>query len=234
GPGPGAQQAPTVPLATPGQADGSRGASRGRWRTLRLVGPVVGEAMRANAALRAFSGFMVFFLAFLLRTEHFPGTSDKVALAGMIIAAGAGGFLGSLLGAGLRARRHHLILFGMLALAMVVTIVCAVFFGLWAALVVALMAAFGQVLGKLALDSTVQDEIGEEIRSSAFAASETVHQLSWVVGGLAGLALSLTNSGVAGLSVAAAGLFASLVLLLAQRRHRVVTGEQAQRHPVAP
>ena len=232
-PGPGAQ-APTVPLAAPGQAGGSRGPNRGRWRTLRLVGPVVGEAMRANAALRAFSGFMVFFLAFLLRTVHFPGTSDKVALAGMIIAAGAGGFLGSLLGAGLRARRHYLILFGMLALAMVVTIVCAVLFGLWAALVVALMAAFGQVLGKLALDSTVQDEIGEEIRSSAFAASETVHQLSWVVGGLAGLALSLTNSGVAGLSVAAAGLFASLVVLLAQRRHRVVITQQAQRHPVAP
>ncbi|HZC41978.1 MAG TPA: MFS transporter [Streptosporangiaceae bacterium] len=232
-PDPGAQ-APTVPLAAPGQADGGRGPNRGRWRTLRLVGPVVGEAMRANAALRAFSGFMVFFLAFLLRTVHFPGTSDKVALAGMIIAAGAGGFLGSLLGAGLRARRHYLILFGMLALAMVVTIVCAVLFGLWAALVVALMAAFGQVLGKLALDSTVQDEIGEEIRSSAFAASETVHQLSWVVGGLAGLALSLTNSGVAGLSVAAAGLFASLVVLLAQRRHRVVITQQAQRHPVAP
>ncbi|MDR0342538.1 MAG: MFS transporter [Nocardiopsaceae bacterium] len=233
-PHPGAQ-APTVPLAAPGQAGGSRGANRGRWRTLRLVGPVVGEAMRANAALRAFSGFMVFFLAFLLRTVHFPGTSDKAALAGMIIAAGAGGFLGSLLGAGLRARRHYLMLFGMLALAMAVTIVCAVFFGLWAALVVALMAAFGQVLGKLALDSTVQDEIGEEIRSSAFAASETVHQLSWVAGGLAGLALSLTKSGVAGLSVAAAGLFAALVVLLAQRRHRVVTSQQAQqRHPVAP
>lgn len=231
-------QAPTVPLAAPGRADGGQGQDRaqgrGRWRTLRLVGPVVGEAMRANAALRAFSGFMVFFLAFLLRTEHFPGTSDKAALAGMIIAAGAGGFLGSLLGAGLRARRHYLILFGMLALAMVITIACAVFFGLWAALVVALMAAFGQVLGKLALDSTVQDEIGEEIRSSAFAASETVHQLSWVIGGLAGLALSLTNSGVAGLAVAAAGLFAALVVLLAQRRHRVVTSQQAQRHPVAP
>jgi hypothetical protein len=69
----------------------------------------------------------------------------------------------------------------------VVTALCAAYFGLWAALVVALVAAFGQVLSKLALDSTVQQEIGEEIRTSAFAASETLNQLSWVAGGLAGL-----------------------------------------------
>jgi hypothetical protein len=42
-----------------------------------------------------------------------------------------------------------------------------------------LVAAFGQVLSKLALDSTVRHEIGEGIRSSAFAVSETLNQLSW-------------------------------------------------------
>ena len=197
-------------------------AARTRWRTLRQLGPVVGEAMRANATLRAFSGFMVFFLAFLLRIEHFPGVNDKVALAEMITAAGVGGFLGSLLGSGLRARRPHLITFGMLAIATVTTGLCAAFFGLWAALVVALVAAFGQVLGKLALDSTVQHEIGEEIRTSAFAASETLHQLSWVAGGLAGLLMSLTSSGVAGLTVAAIGLAISLILLLLHRRRRIL------------
>ena len=66
------------------------------------------------------------------------------------------------------------------------------------AVILALVAAFGQVLSKLALDSTVQQEIGEEIRTSAFAASETLNQLSWVAGGLLGVLLSLTNSGVAG------------------------------------
>jgi MFS family permease len=210
-----------------GQAPGGRNGpaqvpNRTRWRTLRQLGPVVGEAMRANASLRAFSGFMVFFLAFLLRIEHFPGVSDKVALAEMITAAGIGGFLGSLVGSGLRTRRPLFITFAMLAAATVITALCAAFFGLWATLVVALVAAFGQVLGKLALDSTVQQEIGEEIRTSAFAASETLHQLSWVAGGLAGLLMSLTSSGVAGLTVAAVGLAISLVLLLLQRRRRIL------------
>ena len=206
--------------------------NRTRWRTLRQLGPVVGEAMRANASLRAFSGFMIFFLAFLLRIVHFPGVSDKAALAGMIIAAGVGGFLGSLLGSALKTRRPLLITFGVLAFSTVVTALCAVYFGLVAALVVALVAAFGQVLSKLALDSTVQQEIGEEIRTSAFAVSETLSQLSWVAGGLAGVLLSLTNSGVAGLTVAAAGLGLSFILLVLHRRRRILAARrQAPRPP---
>jgi MFS family permease len=208
--------------------------NRTRWRTLRQLGPVVGEAMRANASLRAFSGFMIFFLAFLLRTVHFPGVSDKAALAGMITAAGVGGLLGSLLGSALKTRRPLLITFGILAFSTAVTALCAVYFGLWAALVVALVAAFGQVLSKLALDSTVQQEIGEEIRTSAFAASETLNQLSWVTGGLAGVLLSLTNSGVAGLTVAAAGLGVSFILLVLHRRRRVLAARrQAPRPPAS-
>ncbi|MEP7026707.1 MAG: MFS transporter, partial [Actinomycetota bacterium] len=183
--------------------------------------PVVAEAMGANAALRAYSGFMIFFLAFLLRTVHFGSTSDKLALGEMIGAAALGGLLGTAIGAGLKSRAPQVIVFGMLSLATVVTAVCAMFFGLWAALVVAGMAALGQALVKLALDSILQREIGEEIRSSTFAASETLHQLSWVAGGLGGLAMSLTASGVAGLTVAASGLTVSLGVLLSRRRHRI-------------
>jgi hypothetical protein len=191
-----------------------------RWRFPQL-GPIVSEAMGANAALRAFSGFMIFFLAFLLRTVHFGSVPDKVALGEMIGAAALGGFLGTAIGA-VWSRAPQVIVFGMLALTTIVTAVSAALFGLWAALVVALMAALGQALVKLALDSIVQREIGEEIRSSTFAASETLHQLSWVAGGLAGLLMSLTNSGVAGLTVASIGLFLALTVLMLRRRRRIL------------
>jgi MFS family permease len=202
----------TVPLPKP--------AAR-RWRFPRL-GPVVGEAMGANAAQRAFSGFMIFFLAFLLRTVHFGHVPDKLALGEMAGSAALGGFLGTAIGASLKSRAPQAIVFGMLGLTTVVTAASAVFFGLWAALVVALMAALGQALVKLSLDSIVQREIGEEMRSSTFAASETLHQLAWVVGGLGGLLMSLTNSGVAGLAVAASGLALALTVLMLRRRRRIL------------
>jgi MFS family permease len=211
----------TVPLPKPAQR---------RWRFPRL-GPVVGEAMGANAAQRAFSGFMIFFLAFLLRTVHFGHVPDKLALGEMAGSAALGGFLGTAIGAGLKSRAPQAIVFGMLGLTTVVTAASAVFFGLWAALVVALMAALGQALVKLSLDSIVQREIGEEMRSSTFAASETLHQLAWVVGGLAGLLMSLTNSGVAGLAVAASGLALALTVLTLRRRRRILDG---RRHLAQP
>jgi len=234
---PGAQ--PGYPAGQPGYRDGQTGTPPGQiggpaptrpfrtrqrvgLQTLRSVGPVIGEAMRGNATLRAFSGFMLFFLAFLLREYHFKGMSHNFALAALGAAVAAGGFIGTAIGSKLRSRRPHLIVFGMLAVATVVTATCAWFFGLWAALVVAFVAATAQALVKLALDSTVQHETGEEIRSSTFAVSETLNQLSWVIGGLAGVALSLTSSGVAGLSVAAAGLAVALVLMVAGRRRRVL------------
>ena len=183
--------------------------------------------MRGNAALRAFSGFMLFFLAFLLRADHFTGISHNFALAALGGAVAVGGFIGTAIGSRLHSRRPHLIVFGMLAGATAVTATCAWFFGLWAALAVAFVAATAQALVKLALDSTVQQETGEEIRSSTFAVSETLNQLSWVVGGLVGVALSLTSSGVAGLSVAAAGLAIALALLVAGRRRRILESRQA-------
>ena len=180
---------------------------------------MVGEALSANITLRAYSGFMIFFLAFILRTVHF-GVSDHLALAEMIIAVAVGGFIGTAIGAALKSRAPLMIVFGMLGVTLVVTTLCALYFGLWAAVIVAFAAALGQTLVKLALDSIVQREISPEVRSSTFAASETLHQLSWVIGALLGLALSITGSGVAGLSVAAAGLALALASLVIARRRR--------------
>ncbi len=200
-----------------------RPAKRKGWHLFpQPIGPVVTEAINANITLRAYSGFMIFFLAFLLRTVHFGSVSDKLALTEMIAAVAIGGFIGTAIGAALRSRSPQLVVYSMLAFSAIVTTLCAVFFGLWAAIIVSFSAAVGQTLVKLALDSIVQREISPEVRSSTFAISETLHQLSWVLGGLLGLLLSLTNSGVTGLAVAAAGLTLSLVLLIAARRSRVL------------
>jgi MFS family permease len=192
------------------------------------VGPAVTEAIRGNAAIRVYYGFMISFLAFILRTEKFGHTSDKVALAGLAIALAAGGVLGTGVGSALRARAPLALIYVVLSLSMLVTATCALFFGLVAVLVAALTSAIGQTLVKASLDSVLQRDVPEQTRSSAFAFSETLHQLALVVGGLIGLALSLTNSGLAGLTVAAVGLAIALGWLLLTRRHRIVRSASAR------
>ncbi len=220
------------PGGRPGPA-GAAGAARGtrRWRSLGNVGPVVAEAMSGNAVLRAFSGYMIFFLAFFLRTGHF-GVSHNVALGGLVAAAAAGGLAAMAAGSLFRARAPQFILFAMLTLAPIVTAVCAWYFSLEAAIAVAFTAALAAGLAKLALDSTVQREIGEEIRSSAFAVSETLNQVANVAGSLVGVLVSMLNNGQVGLAIPAAGLTAALVALVSRRRRRVL--EQRQSEPPPP
>ena len=213
--------APDAPHEAAGGRNGRRAAGSGRWRTLANVGPIVGEAMRGNAVLRAFSGYMVFFLAFYLRSAHF-GVSHNVALGALVAAAAAGGLAAMAVGSLLRARAPAFILFSMLTLAPIVTATCAWFFSLTSVIAVAFTAALAAGLAKLALDSTVQREIGEEIRSSAFAVSETLNQVANVAGSLAGVLVSILDNGEAGLAIAAAFLTLALVTLVARRRRRIL------------
>ena len=213
-----------LPPGTPAPdeaAGGRRSARGGRWRSLANVGPIVGEAMRGNAVLRAFSGYMVFFLAFYLRSANF-GVSHNVALGALVAAAAVGGLAAMAIGSLLRARAPAFILFSMLTLAPIVTATCAWFFSLTTVIAVAFTAALAAGLAKLALDSTVQREIGEEIRSSAFAVSETLNQVANVAGSLAGVLVSILDNGEAGLAIAAAFLTLALVTLVARRRRRIL------------
>jgi Major Facilitator Superfamily len=222
-----------LPPGAAGAPDDGAGATKksqapaggGRWRSLTSVGPIVAEAMQGNAVLRAFSGYMVFFLAFYLRTAHF-GVSHNAALGGLVAAAAAGGLAAMAIGSLIRARAPVFILFAMLTLAPIVTAVCAFFFSLTAAITVAFTAALAAGLAKLSLDSTVQREIGEEIRSSAFAVSETLNQVANVAGSLAGVLVSMLDNGQAGLAIAAACLTAALVSLVGRRRRRVLARRQ--------
>jgi MFS family permease len=219
----GAQPPGAQPSGSGRNGDGRRGGKTvpGRWRSLTQVGPIVGEAMRGNAVLRAFSGYMVFFLAFYLRTAHF-GVSHGVALGALVAGAAAGGLAAMAIGSLLRARAPQFILFAMLTLAPIVTAVCAWFFSLASVITVTFTAALAAGLAKLALDSTVQREIGEEIRSSAFAVSETLNQVANVAGSLAGVLVSMLDNGEAGLAIAAACLTAALISLVARRRRRIL------------
>lgn len=219
---------PQEPAAAPGPA--ALPARRRPFAVPRL-GQRVFEAMRANAAIRVFYGFMITFLAFILRSEHFGHVSDKEALAGLAVAVAAGGALGTGIGSALRARAPQLVIYSAFTLTTLITVGCAMIFSLWTVLLVVLVAAIAQTLVKVALDSILQRETSEETRASAFAFSETVHQLALVGGSLAGVVLSLTGSGFAGLTVGAVCLALTLCVLILRRRRRVLSSHPASARP---
>ncbi len=209
-----------------GAANGHAKGRHGRWRTLAQVGPVVSEAMIVNAVLRAFSGYMLFLLAFLLRSVDL-GTvfgrpvSDNFALGALALGLSIGSLASMILGSFFKGRAPQLIMFSVLIVAPVVTALCAWAFGLWTAVIVEATAIFCASLAKLGQDSIVGREIGDEIRSSTFAVSETLNQVANVAGGLAGVLVSMLNNGEAGLGIAAGGLTVAVVVLVGRRRKRV-------------
>ncbi|MFI9028691.1 MFS transporter [Streptomyces sp. NPDC053560] len=171
---------------------------------LRTVGGSALRGLRANSALRALSGFLTFFLAFLLREHPLGGLSPAVSLGVVAVAAGAGNALGTAVGAWLRARGPEVIIAVVLTLSFGVTVAAAVLHAVLASVMITATAATAglcQALGKLSLDALIQRDVPESFRNSAFARSETALQLSWVVGG--GLGIALPLHGVLGLAVAA-------------------------------
>ena len=207
-------------------ASGSAKGRHGRWRTLASVGPVVAEAMTVNAVLRAFSGYILFLLAFLLRSVNLGtvfghAVSHNFALGALALGLAVGSLASMILGSFFKGRAPQVIMFSVLIVAPVVTAVCAWEFGLWTAVIVEATAIFCASLAKLGQDSIVGREIGDEIRSSTFAVSETLNQVANVAGGLAGVLVSMLNNGQAGLGIAAGGLAVAVVILVGRRRQQV-------------
>jgi MFS family permease len=188
-------------------AAGEQPAQLGGTTAARVPVAVV-RALRCNAGLRLLSGFLTLYMAFLLRAEPFPAFEGKEALllALVVGAAGLGNTVGIALGTLLRSLRPESVVVVALVAGAAAAVVAAVFYSLPVVVVLALTAGLAQSLGKLSLDALIQDQVPDRTRSSAFARSETLLQLSWVVGGFLGILLPLVPA--VGLGVAAVVLVA--------------------------
>ena len=187
-------------------------------RRRRPVSPRVVVALRANAALRGLGGFLTIFSAFLVQATVEGGWQGTLALGAVAGAAGVGSVLGTAVGSRLHRVDPDRVVLWSAGTAAAITVVAAVFYSLVTAAVVAGVAAVANALGKVALDAIIQREVPESLRASAFARSETMLQLSWVVGGALGIALPPT--GWLGFSVAAGLLVLAMGLVLWGPRRR--------------
>jgi hypothetical protein len=178
------------------------------------------NGLRSNAGLRLLTGFLTIFMAFTLREPPDSmgwGGNATVLMAMVIGAAGAGNALGIVIGSWAKSRRPERVVLAVLVLDVAVLVVAAAFFKWPIAALLGLTAGLCQSLGKLSLDALIQRDVSEEVRTSMFARSETLLQLSWVIGGLIGIGLfTIGVSAPLGMVVTAVILLAWLTFVLSR------------------
>ncbi len=163
------------------------------------------------------SGFLIMFMAFLLRENPIPGWEERPELLLGVVAGGAA--IGNALGLVAASTATRIdpavtVVAALLADA-VMALLGAVLYGLPTLLGLGLVAGLAQSLAKVSLDATIQDNVPTRVQASAFGLSDTTLQLAWVLGGLVGIVLPLVPQ--LGLGLACAVLVAWSVLVLRGR-----------------
>lgn len=146
-----------------------------------------------NGAIRLLTGFLLLFPAFVIKSMEQHSPTKQLLLLGLIgAAAGIGSFLGNAVGARLHFAKSDQVIIWCLGGALAGGVFAAIAPSVTTAAIAALIAAMASGLAKISLDATIQNDLPEESRASAFGRSETILQLAWVLGGALGVLLPTT------------------------------------------
>jgi MFS family permease len=153
------------------------------------LGRTVVTGLWGNSAIRVLTGFLTFYIAFVAKaTEH--GGVQQAAMLGVVgVSAAVGNFTGNATGARIELGKPSLIVLNCTAACTLVALVAVFANNLLGAAIATLVASGASALAKVSLDASIQDDLPPESIASGFGRSETVLQLSWVVGGAAGVLL---------------------------------------------
>ncbi|MFI7602730.1 MFS transporter [Actinoplanes sp. NPDC049681] len=190
-----------------------------------LSGSLVINTLVGSASFRCLYGFLLLYLAFAVKAEGLDtevfgrdiGSQGAVALVGGALAVGT--FLATAVGTRLRIRRPAALQSSGLTITAGVAVLAAIFFTLPMVALLSLVASIFSGISKLAVDASIQERVPERLRASAFAHSETVLMIAWVVGGAVGI---IPLDGRIGIAIAAAFSVAAAVrgTIVAGRLHK--------------
>ncbi|CAM3226976.1 MFS transporter [Tsukamurella hominis] len=185
-----------------GRTDRGQDAESGRtklgaaFKNLRVpLGRSVVTGLWGNTTIRVLTGFLTLYIAFYSKAQQAAGGSatESLLMIGAVgAAAGIGNFIGNGIGARLQLPRPARIVVQATVAATVGAIVAAVFGNLVVIAAVTFVASGVSALGKVSLDASIQDDLPDESRASAFGRSETALQLGWVGGAALGVLLPPT------------------------------------------
>ncbi len=210
-------------ILLPERVDSSVGEEKvdlaGRRHGIAISRDVV-NGLRSNSGLRLLAGFLTIFMAFTLREPPDSmgwGGNATILMALVIGSAGLGNTLGIVIGSWAKSHKPERVVLAVLVLDVAVLVLAAAYFRWPIAALLGLTVGLCQSLGKLSLDALIQRDVVEEVRTSMFARSETLLQLSWVIGGLIGIGLfTLDVSASMGMIITATILLAWLSFVMAR------------------
>lgn len=140
-----------------------------------------------NCTIKAMVGFLFLYPAFVAKAHQASGWV-QLGMLGMIgAAAGIGNFAGNFTAARLRLGRPAVLVVRATIAVTVMALAAAVTGNLFVAAAATLVTSGSTAIAKASLDASLQDDLPEESRASAFGRSESVLQLAWVLGGALGV-----------------------------------------------
>jgi hypothetical protein len=162
-------------------------AGRKQTKPRQPLGRNIIAALWGNVTIKMMVGFLFLYPAFVAKAHQASGWV-QLGMLGLIGAAAAvGNFSGNALAARLKLGRPSLLVVRC-AIAVTVFALAAAFTGkLLVAAIATLVTSGASAIAKASLDASLQDDLPEESRASAFGRSESLLQLAWVAGGAIGV-----------------------------------------------
>jgi predicted MFS family arabinose efflux permease len=155
-------------------------------------------------------GFLFLYPAFVAKSHDATGWEQLLILGLIGAAAGIGNFVGNITSARLKLGHPAQLVVRASVAVTAVALATALTGNLFVAAAATLVTSGASAIAKASLDASLQDDLPEASRASAFGRSESVLQLAWVAGGATGV-LIYTD-----LSVGFTTITAVLILGLAQ------------------
>jgi MFS family permease len=140
-----------------------------------------------NCTIKAMVGFLFLYPAFVAKAHDASGWVQLGILGLIGAAAGVGNFAGNFTAARLKLGRPSVLVVRCTVAVSVVALLTALTGNLFVAAFAALVTSGASAIAKASLDASLQDDLPEESRASAFGRSESFLQLAWVMGGALGV-----------------------------------------------
>jgi MFS family permease len=144
-------------------------------------------ALWGNCTIKVMVGFLFLYPAFVAKSHEKSGWEQLMILGLIGVAAAVGNFGGNYASARLQLGRPAQLVVRSAIAVTLVALATALTGKLLVAALAALVTSAASAIAKASLDASLQDDLPEESRASAFGRSESLLQLAWVAGGATGV-----------------------------------------------